>query len=131
MAGPSKSYFRKTHAQQIADTYTTEHPDYPGRTMTIIPQFLYNPGDATMNAEGHCTSNTGDVEYFAQEGSGGAMSTGGNLAAPDGYVGGSCDGGIVGGGPEHNMGGAQMKSGGGHSNADGSITPGGYHDCTP
>jgi hypothetical protein len=130
MAGPSKSYFRKTHADQIADTYTTTHPDW-GTPMTVVPQFLYNPGDATMDSNGLCTANTGNVEYFSQEGSGGAMSTGGSLANPDGYVGGTCDGGQKGGGPEHNMGGAQMNSGGGHSNPDGSITPGGYHDCTP
>ena len=123
MAGTSKSYFRKSLAQQESGIYTTSHPDWPGKGMTVMPQFVYNPGDHTMDpATGLCTGNTGDPEYFAQEGSGGAMTTGGSLASPDGYAGGTCDGGEKGGGPEHNMGGAQI-------NNDPFTSQPGYHEC--
>jgi hypothetical protein len=121
MAGSSKSYFRKTVAAQRAGTYTVEHPDGLG-TMTVIPQFQFNPGSATMNTNGLCTANSGDVEYFAQEGSGGAMTTGGSLASPDGYVGGTCDGGEKGGGPEQGMGGPQ-------ENHEPWTSQGGYQAC--
>jgi hypothetical protein len=86
MAGTSKSYLRKTHANQIAGTYTVAHPDGLG-TMTVIPQFLYNPGTPTIDADGVCTSSTGDDEYFAQT---------------------TPDGGVPGGGPEHGFGGVQL-----------------------
>ena len=91
MAGTSKSYLRKTQAQQLAGIYTTTHPDYPGKTMTVVPQFTYNPGVATMNDDGHCTANAGDEEYFSQT---------------------TADGGVPGGGPEHGFGGAQLNPAG-------------------
>lgn len=90
MAGTSKSYLRKTHANQIAGTYTVAHPDGLG-TMTIIPQFLHNPGGfPTVNAvDGICESRpNSDAEYFAQT---------------------SNDGNIPGGGPEKGFGGIQQK----------------------
>ena len=88
MAGSSKSYLRKTQAQQDAGIYTTEHPDYPGKTMTVMPQFLYNPGTPTNESDGYCSANDGDVEWFAQ-------------VDPD-------DGGVPGGGPERGFGGVQL-----------------------
>ena len=94
MAGTSKSYLRKTHAQQIAGTYTTTHPDYPGKTMTVVPQFTYNPGDYPVvdATTGRCISRANsDEEFFAQS---------------------SDDNGVPGGGPEKGFGGAQVSPSG-------------------
>ena len=77
-----------------------------------------------MTAEGLCTANTGDVEYFAQEGT----STDASIPHPDwpgeNFQGdtGTCDGGIPGGGPEDNMGGAQI-------NNEPFTSDGSYHAC--
>jgi len=86
MAGTSKSYLRLSPSSWV--TTTTTHPDW-GTTMTTIEQFEYNPGQATMTAEGLCTANTGDTEYFAQT---------------------SNDGGVPGGGPEKGFGGVQIDA---------------------
>jgi hypothetical protein len=118
MAGTSKSYFRKAFATSEAQTYTVAHPDGLG-TMTIIPQFLYNPsGETAMTNVGACSANTGNAEYFAQEGNSGEFNT-----TSGGYEGGTCDAGNPGGGPEENMGGAQ-------ENHLPFTDVSGYHDCS-
>ena len=119
MAGGSKSYFRKSHALQISGTYTVTHPDW-GTAMTVVPQFVYNPGDYPVSHEnGLCLSRANsNAEYFAQEGSGGALnSTTGQ------FEGGTCDAGQPGGGPEREMGGAQ-------ENHPPFTSASGYHDCS-
>jgi len=115
MAGSSKSYFRKDPGSWTTTPISKviTHPFDPSQTITItanlVEQFEFNPGTPTIDpSNGQCTSNTGDAEYFAQEGSGG--------------VGGTCDGGVPGGGPEHNMGGAQI-------NNEPFTSQAGYHEC--